>query len=71
MKIEESQTAATKRKLAADMIGDRILTDEDFRKIKRRQLIQQVENIRGANKIKGQKRKLAEVNENYHCEPWS
>lgn len=57
----ETESGATKRKLAEEMLGDRFLTDEDFRKIKRRQLIQQVETIRGTNKIKGQKRKLSEV----------
>ena len=50
---EAEPKVGSKRKLDnADLIGDRILTDEDFALIRKRRLMQQVQKIRGKDKMK-------------------
>eukprot|EP00656_Telonema_subtile_P006948 TRINITY_DN13235_c0_g1_i2.p1 TRINITY_DN13235_c0_g1~~TRINITY_DN13235_c0_g1_i2.p1 ORF type:complete len:277 (+),score=103.72 TRINITY_DN13235_c0_g1_i2:87-917(+) len=59
---EDVDESAEKKRKLDEFVGDRILTEADFRNIRRKQLMQQVQKARGANKIQGlNKRKMEEL----------
>jgi len=60
---EAEAEAQVQKQKVEELVGDRILTDKDFSKIRRKQLMAQVQKMRGANKIQGQKRKLEDLAE--------
>merc|ERR1712086_217929 len=61
---EAEPKVGSKRKADnVDLIGDRILTDEDFALIRKRRLMQQVQKIRGKDKMKRNIDSLADMDE--------